>query len=95
VLAVLRATAATRAAGVIARGFYVAAFFLLAASGTVWQLCRVGIAGQEFDDDMLTQLGISRGTILPEAAGLAIVGAIFQLLRAPGPSCRGRTGSCF
>jgi hypothetical protein len=57
----------------------VAGIFLLCASGTV-QLMQSWNSGTEFaTTDMLTSAwNFLVGTILPEAAGLAIVGAIFN-----------------
>jgi len=60
----------------------VAAIFLLSASGMV-QLMQSWNSGSEFaTTDMLTSAWNSLvGTILPEAAGLAVVGAIFNYAR--------------
>ena len=60
----------------------VAGIFLLCASGTV-QLMQSWNSGTEFaTTDMLTSAwNFLVGTILPEAAGLAIVGAIFNYAR--------------
>jgi hypothetical protein len=60
----------------------VAGIFLLCASGTV-QLMQSWNSGSEFaTTDMLTSAwNFLVGTILPEAAGLAIVGAIFNYAR--------------
>jgi hypothetical protein len=60
----------------------VAGIFLLCASGTV-QLMQSWNSGSEFATiDMLTSVwNFLVGTILPEAAGLAIVGAIFNYAR--------------
>ncbi|MGH9511336.1 MAG: hypothetical protein ACRD2U_04295 [Terriglobales bacterium] len=60
----------------------VAAIFLLSASGTV-QLMQSWNSGSEFaTTDMLTSAwNFLAGTILPEAAGLAVVGAIFNYAR--------------
>src|ERR1700730_4413667 len=60
-------------------GSIIAAIFLLSASGTV-QLMQSWNSGSEFaTTDMLTSAwNFLAGTILPEAAGLAIVGAIFN-----------------
>ena len=60
----------------------VAGIFLLCASGTV-QLMQSWNSGSEFaTTDMLTSVwNFLVGTILPEAAGLAIVGAIFNYAR--------------
>ena len=63
-------------------GSVVSAIFLLSASGTV-QLFQSWNSGSEFaTTDMLTAAwNFLAGTILPEAAGLAIVGAIFNYAR--------------
>ncbi len=63
-------------------GSIVAAVFLLSASGTV-QLLQSWNSGSEFaTTDMLTAAwNFLAGTILPEAAGLAVVGAIFNYAR--------------
>jgi len=63
-------------------GSIVAAIFLLSASGMV-QLMQSWNSGTEFaTTDMLTSAwNFLAGTILPEAAGLAIVGAIFNYAR--------------
>ena len=63
-------------------GSIIAAIFLLSASGTV-QLMQSWNSGSEFaTTDMLTSAwNFLAGTILPEAAGLAIVGAIFNYAR--------------
>jgi hypothetical protein len=60
----------------------IAGMFLLSASGTV-QLMQSWNSGTEFaTTDMLTSAwNFLAGTILPEAAGLAIVGAIFNYAR--------------
>jgi hypothetical protein len=60
----------------------VAGIFLLCASGTV-QLMQSWNSGSEFaTTDMLASAwNFLAGTILPEAAGLAIVGAIFNYAR--------------
>lgn len=60
----------------------VAGIFLLSASGTV-QLMQTWNSGSEFaTTDMLTSAwNFLAGTILPEAAGLAIIGAIFNYAR--------------
>jgi len=60
----------------------IAGFFLLSVSGTV-QLMQSWNSGSEFaTTDMLTSAwNFLAGTILPEAAGLAIVGAIFNYAR--------------
>ncbi len=60
----------------------VAGIFLLCASGTV-QLMQSWNSGSEFaTTDMLTAAwNFLVGTILPEAAGLSIVGAIFNYAR--------------
>ena len=60
----------------------IAGIFLLCASGTV-QLMQSWNSGSEFaTTDMLTSAwNFLAGTILPEAAGLAIVGAIFNYAR--------------
>lgn len=60
----------------------VAGIFLLSASGTV-QLMQTWNSGTEFaPTDMLTSSwNFLAGTILPEAAGLAIVAAIFNYAR--------------
>jgi hypothetical protein len=63
-------------------GSIIAAIFLLSASGTV-QLLKSWNSGSEFaTTDMLTSAwNFMAGTILPEAAGLAVVGAIFNYAR--------------
>ena len=63
-------------------GSVVTAIFLLAASSTV-QLMRTWNSGSEFAmTDMLGWIwNFLAGTILPEAAGLAIVGAILNYAR--------------
>ncbi|HEX4785209.1 MAG TPA: hypothetical protein VH350_12760 [Candidatus Sulfotelmatobacter sp.] len=60
----------------------IAGLFLLSVSGTV-QLMQSWNSGSEFaTTDMLTSAwNFLAGTILPEAAGLAIVGAIFNYAR--------------
>jgi len=60
----------------------IAGLFLLSVSGTV-QLMQSWNSGSEFaTTDMLTSAwNFLAGTILPEAAGLAIVGAIFNYVR--------------
>ena len=60
----------------------VAAIFLLATSGTV-QLMQSWNSGTDFaTTDMLASAwNFLSGTILPEAAGLAVVGAIFKYAR--------------
>jgi len=60
----------------------IAGLFLLSISGTV-QLMQGWNSGSEFaTTDMLTSAwNFLAGTILPEAAGLAIVGAIFNYAR--------------
>ncbi|MGB8061334.1 MAG: hypothetical protein WCF26_05525 [Candidatus Sulfotelmatobacter sp.] len=60
----------------------IAALFLLSVSGTV-QLMQSWNSGSQFaTTDMLTSAwNFLAGTILPEAAGLAIVGAIFNYAR--------------
>lgn len=60
----------------------IAGIFLLSVSGTV-QLMQSWNSGSEFATaDMLTSAwNFLAGTILPEAAGLAIVGAIFNYAR--------------
>ena len=60
----------------------VAGLFLLSVSGTV-QFMQSWNSGSEFaTTDMLTSAwNFLAGTILPEAAGLAIVGAIFNYVR--------------
>jgi hypothetical protein len=60
----------------------VAGLFLLSVSGTV-QLMQSWNSGSEFaTTDMLTSAwNFLAGTILPESAGLAIVGAIFNYAR--------------
>jgi hypothetical protein len=60
----------------------IAGLFLLSVSGTV-QLMQTWNSGSEFaTTDMLTSAwNFLAGTILPEAAGLAIVGAIFNYAR--------------
>jgi hypothetical protein len=60
----------------------VAGIFLLSASGTI-QLMQSWNSGSEFaTTDMLTSAwNFLAGTILPEAAGLAVVGAIFNYAR--------------
>lgn len=63
-------------------GSIIAAIFLLSASGMV-QLMKGWNSGSEFaTTDMLTSAwNFLAGTILPEAAGLAVVGAIFNYAR--------------
>ncbi|HET6844365.1 MAG TPA: hypothetical protein VFK06_22180 [Candidatus Angelobacter sp.] len=63
-------------------GSVVTAIFLLAVSGTV-QLMQGMNSGSEFaTTDMLASLwNYLSGTILPEAAGLAVVGAIINFAR--------------
>ena len=63
-------------------GSVIAGIFLLSVSGTV-QLMRSWNSGSEFaTTDMLTSAwNFLAGTILPEAAGLAVVGAIFNYAR--------------
>jgi hypothetical protein len=63
-------------------GSIIAAIFLLSASGMV-QLMQSWNSGSEFaTTDMLTSAwNFLAGTILPEAAGLAVVGAIFNYAR--------------
>ena len=63
-------------------GSIVAAIYLLSASGTV-QLMQSWNSGSTFaTTDMLTSAwNFSAGTLLPEAAGLAIVGAILNYAR--------------
>lgn len=63
-------------------GSIIAAIFLLSASGTV-QLMQSWNSGSEFaTTDMLTSAwNFLAGTILPEAAGLAVVGAILNYAR--------------
>ena len=60
----------------------ISGIFLLSVSGTV-QLMQSWNSGSEFaTTDMLTSAwNFLAGTILPEAAGLAIVGAIFNYAR--------------
>ena len=60
----------------------ITAIFLLSASGLV-QLMQNWNSGSEFaTTDMLTSAwNFLAGTILPEAAGLAVVGAIFNYAR--------------
>jgi len=63
-------------------GSIVAAIFLLSVSGMV-QLMKSWNSGSEFaTTDMLTSAwNFLAGTILPEAAGLAVVGAVFNYAR--------------
>lgn len=63
-------------------GSIIAGIFLLSASGTV-QLMQSWNSGSEFaTTDMLTSAwNFLAGTILPEAAGLAVVGAIVNYSR--------------
>jgi hypothetical protein len=63
-------------------GSIIAAIFLLSASGMV-QLMQSWNSGSEFaTTDMLTSAwNFLAGTILPEAAGLAVVGAILNYAR--------------
>jgi hypothetical protein len=63
-------------------GSIIAAIFVLSASGTV-QLMQSWNSGSEFaTTDMLTSAwNFLAGTILPEAAGLAVVGAILNYAR--------------
>jgi hypothetical protein len=60
----------------------IAGFFLLSVSGTV-QLMQTWNTGSEFatTDMLMSAWNFLAGTILPEAAGLAIVGAIFNYAR--------------
>ena len=60
----------------------IAGIFLLSVSGTI-QLMQSWNSGSEFaTTDMLTSAwNFLAGTILPEAAGLAVVGAIFNYAR--------------
>jgi hypothetical protein len=63
-------------------GSIIAGIFLLGASGTV-QLMQGWNSGSEFaTTDMLTSAwNFLAGTVLPEAAGLAVIGAIFNYAR--------------
>ena len=63
-------------------GSIVAAIFLLSVNGTV-QLMQTWNSGSQFaTTDMLTSAwNFLAGNILPEAAGLAVVGAIFNFVR--------------
>jgi hypothetical protein len=63
-------------------GSLIAALFLLSASGVV-QMMQGWNSGSEFaTTDMLSSAwNFLAGTILPEAAGLAVVGAIFNYAR--------------
>jgi hypothetical protein len=63
-------------------GSIIAGIFLLGVSGTV-QLMQGWNSGSEFaTTDMLTSAwNFLAGTILPEAAGLAVIGAIFNYAR--------------
>jgi hypothetical protein len=63
-------------------GSIITGLFLLSVSGTV-QLMQSWNSGSEFaTTDMLTSAwNFLAGTVLPEAAGLAIVGAIFNYAR--------------
>jgi hypothetical protein len=63
-------------------GSIIAGIFLLSVSGTV-QLMQNWNSGSQFaTTDMLTSAwNFLAGTILPEAAGLAVVGAIFNYAR--------------
>jgi hypothetical protein len=63
-------------------GSVIAGIFLLSVSGTV-QLMQSWNSGSEFaTTDMLTSAwNFLAGTILPEAAGLSVVGAIFNYAR--------------
>jgi hypothetical protein len=63
-------------------GSIVAAIFLLSVNSTV-QLMRTWNSGSQFaTTDMLTSAwNFLAGNILPEAAGLAVVGAIFNFVR--------------
>ena len=63
-------------------GSVIAGIFLLSVSGTV-QLMQSWNSGSEFaTTDMLTSAwNFLAGTILPDAAGLAVVGAIFNYAR--------------
>ena len=76
-------------------GSIVSAIFLLSASGTV-QLFQSWNSGSQFaTTDMLTAAwNFLAGTILPEAAGLAIVGAILQLRAPSAIHAAGWIGSC-
>jgi hypothetical protein len=60
----------------------VAGLFLLSVSGTI-QLMQSWNSGSEFatTDMLMSAWNFLAGTILPEAAGLAIVGAIFNYAR--------------
>jgi hypothetical protein len=60
----------------------IAGLFLLSVSGTV-QLMQSWNSGSEFatTDMLMSAWNFLAGTILPEAAGLAIVGAIFNYAR--------------
>ncbi len=63
-------------------GSIVTAIFLLAASGTVQMMQGFNSGSQFATTDMLASLwNFLAGTILPEAAGLAVVGAIMQFAR--------------
>jgi len=63
-------------------GSIVTAIFLLAASGTVQMMQGFNSGSQFATTDMLASLwNYLAGTILPEAAGLAVVGAIIQFAR--------------
>jgi hypothetical protein len=63
-------------------GSMVTAIFLLAASGTVQMMQGLNSGSQFATTDMLASLwNFLAGTILPEAAGLAVVGAIIQFAR--------------
>jgi uncharacterized membrane protein YdjX (TVP38/TMEM64 family) len=63
-------------------GSIVTAIFLLAASGTVEMMRGFNSGSQFATTDMLASLwNYLAGTILPEAAGLAVVGAIIQFGR--------------
>jgi hypothetical protein len=63
-------------------GSIIAGLFLLSVSGTV-QLMQSWNSGSEFatTDMLVSTWNFLAGTILPEAAGLAIVGAIFNYAR--------------
>jgi hypothetical protein len=76
-------------------GSIVAAFFLLSASGTV-QLLQSWNSGSEFaTTDMLTAAwNFLAGTILPEAAGLAIVALLDVGLVTISAVRRRRFGEC-
>lgn len=70
------------AQGVNPLGSIIAAFFVLTVSGTVKLLQGFNSGGEFATADMLASLwNFLSGTILPEAAGLAVVGAVINYAR--------------